>query len=298
MKLKHYATLLVPACLLTFVLRAVELILCIDPHTRYFATDTVLPTVFNIILLVIALFFASVLFTKTEPKPATIRLARPALSDVVIGVAAAMTIISTAVFSLILSLTNGEIEISALLKAGDFWQTVLAIGAAFFLIFYVTHPKRSVKRNSWRILSLFLSGYTMFLMIRNFTDPDVVFSRSFGIYTIVFYGMAAAASISLSKIMARLIGRKPFVLFSCLMAILMALRLADTVLYLIPDNPYAIPGNLFITLGDLLLTLLYLSQMKKLMKGKKRRKPEETESEASAEAPSAPEPSTEASQSE
>lgn len=291
MKLKHYTTLLVPACLITFVLRAVELILSIDPNTRQFTTHTVFPTVFNIVLLVMALFFATVLFTKTEPKPATVRLARPSLFDVIIGVGTAMALISASAFSLILSIAEGTLPLNDLFSSGDLWQAVLAVGAAFFIIFYVTYPKRSVKRDLWRFLSLFLSGYTLFLLIRNFTDMDVVFSRSFGIYVIIFYGMAAAASISLSKIMARLIGRKPFVLFTCLMAIFMSLRMADTVLYLIPGNPYAIPCNLFHTVADLLLTLLYISQMKKLLKGKKRPRPveaetpaEEASSEVSAEA--------------
>ena len=283
MKLKHYTTLLGPACLFLFVLRAIELIITIDPVSKQFSTHSIFPTVFNVVLLLLALFFATVLFTKTEPKPATVRLARPSLFDVIIGVVSSMAMISSALFSLIFTVAEGSVPFNKIYTSGDFWQSVLAIGAAIFIIFYVTYPKRSVKKNLWRVLSLFLSGYTLCLLIRNFTDMDVVFSRSFGIYLIIFYGMAAAASISLSKIMARLIGRKTFTLFTCLMALFMALRMADTVLYLIPGNPYDIPCDLFTTVTDLLLTLLYLSQMKKLLKGKKRRRPAATEEDPAGE---------------
>lgn len=295
MRLKHYTTLLGPACLFVFVLRAVELIVSIDPITKEFSTHAIFPTIFNVVLLLLALFFATVLFTKTEPKPATVRLGRPLIFDVFIGVASSMTMIASALFSLIFTVAEKQIPWNKLYTHGDFWQSVLAIGAAIFIIFYVTYPKRSVKKNLWRVLSLFLSGYMLCLLIRNFTDMDVVFSRSYGIYLIIFYGMAAAASIGLSKIMARLIGRKTFTLFTCLMALFMALRMADTVLYLIPGNPYNIPCDLFTNITDLLLTLLYVSQMKKLLKGRKRRRPpvEMTEAEPAENPQEIPQPTME-----
>ena len=288
MKLKHYVTALVPICLVVFVFRAIELILCIDPHSQHFESGTILPTVFNILLVIVALFFASVLFKKNEPKPATVRLAKPSLFDLIIGVGTSLTMIAYALFRLITALTDHEISLNKIHTAPQLWQTVLAIGAAVFIIFYVTYPKRSLKKNLWRVLSLFLTGYTLFLLVTNFSDLDVVFSRSFGIYRILFYGMAAAASVGLSKIMARLIGRKGFIFFTCMMAVMMALRMADTVLYLIPDNPYGIPGDLFAPVSDLLLTLLYLSQMKKLMKGKRRPRPTEEAPEEITETPHEP----------
>ena len=140
-------------------------------------------------------------------------------------------------------------------------------------------------------MSLCLTGYTLILLVRNFINPDVAFSHAFGIYQIVFYGMAAAASVSLSKILARLRGRKAFFFFTCVMTVMITLRLADTVLYLIPENPYAVPANVFATVADLLLTLFFLWQMKKLLKPVKKRRPE-TEAETEPEAPAEAAPET------
>ena len=64
MKLKHYPMLLIPACLITFVFRALELILYIDPRSGYFTVGAIMPSIFNVFLILVALLFASVLFTK------------------------------------------------------------------------------------------------------------------------------------------------------------------------------------------------------------------------------------------
>lgn len=283
MKLKHYGVALVPACLAAFLFRAVVLILAVDPKTGYFVSGTVLPMIFDGFLGVIALFFCSVLLTRKEPKPTVVRLYRASVFDTIFGIAGAVLLVTKSVFGLLSGIASGTVTADkTLLISGAVWETVFALLTAVFLIFFVTYPKKSAKQNGWRIMSLSLTVYYLFLLVANFQDLDVVFSRSFGIYLITFYGLTAAAGINFSKILARLFGRKVFTLFTCLAAVLLAVRLADAVLYLIPGNPYAIPMNLFGFGADVCVTVLMLSQMGKLMKRKKKKAEEPAEATAEA----------------
>ena len=273
MRLKHYGMALVPICLAAFLFRAMELILAIDPKTGYFVSGSFLPILFDGFLILIALFFATVLFTKREPKPAVFRLYRGTMFDTVFGILTSVLLVTTALYRLFSELSTGMISLNqTILSAPGLWQLILSLLVAVFLIFFVTYPKRSAKQNGWRIMSLSLTAYYLFLLVFNFQDLDVVFSRAFGIYIITFYGIAAACSINFSKILARLFGRKLFIYFACMMGVMMAVRLADAVLFLIPGNPYAIPMDIFGFFADLCITVLMLSQMKKLML-KRRKKP-------------------------
>lgn len=287
MRLKYYGMALVPACLAVFLFRAVELILAIDPRTGYFSTGALLPLLFDIFLIAVALFFCSVLFLKREPKPAVVRLYRASLFDTILGIAGSILLMASSLYNFLGDITIGRISSPAeALTAPSLWQLILAVLTAVFLIFFVTYPRKSAKQNLWRILSLSVTAYYLSLLIINFKDLDVVFSRAFGIYLITFYGLTAAASINFSKILARLFGRKPFILFTCLMTVLISVRFADAVLSLIPGNPYAISIDLFPFLGDVCITLLFLSQMKKLMIAHKRKHPApqpEADSPAAAE---------------
>ncbi len=283
MRLKHYGMALVPVCLAAFLFRAMELILAINPKTGYFVSGSFLPILFDGFLILIALFFLTVLFTKREPKPAVFRLYRASAFDTVFGIGGAVLLVSSALYRLFSDLAAGVVSLNqTILLAPGLWQLLLALLVAVFLIFFVTYPKRSAKQNGWRIMSLSLTVYYLFLLVCNFQDLDVVFSRAFGIYLITFYGVAAACSINFSKILARLFGRKLFIFFACMMGVVTAVRLADAVLFLIPGNPYAIPMDIFGFFADLCVTALMLSQMKKLML-KRRKKPVE-------EAPSSEEP--------
>ncbi len=283
MKLKHYGVALVPFCLAAFLFRAMELILAIDPKTGYFETGAWIPYVFDGFLVATAIFFATVLFRKREPKPAAVRLYRASLFDAVVGIAGAVLLVAAALFRLFSGISDGSVTVDgSLFLSAVFWRGIFAVLAAVFLIFFVTYPKKSAKNNGWRIMSLALTAYYLFLLLVNFQDLDVVFSRSYGIYLITFYGIAAAASINFSKILARLFGRKAFVLFTCLMAVMASVRVADAVLWLIPGNPYGVPMDLFGFLADVCLTVLLLSQMKKLMLKRRRRRPEPVEDEPSA----------------
>lgn len=278
MKLKHYGVALVPACLAAFLFRAVVLILAVDPKTGYFASGTVLPMIFDGFLGVVALFFCSVLLMRKEPKPTVVRLYRASVFDTIFGISGAVLLVTKSVFGLLSGISSGTVTVDkSLLINGAVWETVFALLTAVFLIFFVTYPKKSAKQNGWRVMSLSLTVYYLFLLVTNFQDLDVVFSRSFGIYLITFYGLTAAAGINFSKILARLFGRKVFTLFTCLAAVLLAVRLADAVLYLIPGNPYAIPMDLFGFGADACVTALMLSQMGKLMKRKKKKAEETTE---------------------
>lgn len=278
MKLKHYGVALVPACLAAFLFRAVVLILAVDPKTGYFASGTVLPMIFDGFLGVVALFFCSVLLMRKEPKPTVVRLYRASVFDTIFGISGAVLLVTKSVFGLLSGIASGTVTVDkSLLINGAVWETVFALLTAVFLIFFVTYPKKSAKQNGWRVMSLSLTVYYLFLLVTNFQDLDVVFSRSFGIYLITFYGLTAAAGINFSKILARLFGRKVFTLFTCLAAVLLAVRLADAVLYLIPGNPYAIPMDLFGFGADACVTALMLSQMGKLMKRKKKKAEETTE---------------------
>ncbi len=277
MKLKHYGVALVPACLVAFVFRAMELILTIDPKTGYFETGAWLPFAFDLFLVSLVVFFGTVLFRKKDPKPASVRLYRASLFDAVVGIAGAVLLVAAALYHFFSGVADGSLTVDgSLFLSTCFWQTVFAVLAAIFLIFFVTYPKKSAKNNGWRVLSLALTAYYLFLLLVNFQDLEVVFSRSYGIYLITFYGIAAASSINFSKIMARIPGRKGFVFFTCLLACLGAVRVADLVLWLIPGNPYGVPMDLFGILADACITVLMLSQMKKLLV-KRRRRPVEEE---------------------
>ncbi len=278
MKLKHYTVALIPTCLAVFVFRAMELIFSIDPRTGHFSAGTVLPFIFNIFLLLIALFFCTVLFTKKEPKPTVVRLYRASASDTVFGIAGSVLLITGNLYRFCGEIVSQTLSLDlSLLSSAIFWQTVLSVFSAAFLIFFVTYPKRSAKRNFWRVMSLAVTAYYLLLLINHFRDLDVVFSHSFGIYLITFCGIAAMASINFSKILARLPGRRSFVFFTCLMAVLISLRLADAVLYLIPGNPYAVTMDLFLFGADVCITVLFLFQMQKLIKRAKRKPSQQTE---------------------
>lgn len=285
MKLKYYGIALVPICLAAFLFRAVELILAIDPKTGYFVSGSLIPLLFDGFLLLATLFFASVLFLKKEPKPAVVRLYRATLFDTIFGIAGSVLLITAGLYRFFGSLAAQTLVFDkTLITNPDLWQLILAVLSAVFLIFFVTYPKLSAKQNGWRIMSLSLSVYYVFLLLTNFQDLSVVFSRCYGIYLISFYGVAAAAGINFSKILARLFGRKLFILFTCLMALLTALRLADGILYLIPGNPYAIPFDLFGFLADACITALMLSQMEKLIKRRKKKRPQVNPAEESEQA--------------
>lgn len=272
MKMKRYATVLVPICLVTFLFRALELILSIDPRTGSFTPKSILPTAFNVALILFTLLLATVMFTKKEPKPVAVRLYRASLFDLIVGIAAAVSMIAASLFEMIPLFFTPDFSLAAIFASLAFWRFLLAFAGGTFLIFFVTYPRGTIRRNVWKIFSLSLTAYFILLLLANFNDFEVVFSQAFGIYTVTFYAIAALASVSLSKIFVRLVGRRTFVLFTCLMSMLMALRLADAVIYLLPGNPYAIPMDLFTTVTDLLVTLLFLSQMKKVMKNKKKRR--------------------------
>lgn len=294
MKLKHYTASLIPICLVVFVFRAVELILTIDPRTGHFTSGSILPTVFNVALVAVSVFFLTVMFGKREPKPAVVRLYRPSMFDLITGCLGSVFLVAAALRRLITQIGKETLQLNGkLFLSAEFWQLFFAVFSALFLIFLVTYPKRTAKNNGWKILSLFLTAYHVFMLLDLFRDLDVVFSRAFGIYSITYYGLATLACINLSKILARLFGRKAFTFFTCLMTVLMTVRLADTVLYLIPENPYAIPGDLLLFAADALITLLFLSQAKKLMKGKKRRRPAPEEPQEQEPAPGAEKPLSE-----
>lgn len=291
MKLKHYGVALVPICLVAFLFRAMELILAIDPKTGYFVSGSLLPILFDGFLILIALFFGSVLLTKREPRPMGFRLSRGTLFDTIFGIAGSVLLVTSALYRVFYELAAGTLALNLMILTHPaLWQLLLSLLTAVFLIFFVTHPKRTIKQNAWKILSLSLTIYYLCLLVTNFQDLDVVFSRAFGIYLITFYGVAASMGINFSKILARLFGRKAFLLFTCLMSVLMSVRLADAVLYLIPGNPYAIPMDIFGFFADLCITILMLSQMKKLiLKRKKKSVEESVEEEISSEEPIATE---------
>lgn len=271
MKLKHYGMALVPICLAAFLFRAMELILAIDPKTGYFLTGSLFPILFDGFLILVALFFTTVFFMKREPKPAVFRLYRATVFDTIFGIAGSILLVTTALYRLFSDLATGVLSLGkTLLTSPTLWQMILSLLVAVFLIFFVTYPKKSAKQNGWRIMSLSLTAYYLFLLVLNFQNLDVVFSRAYGIYLITFYGVAAACSINFSKILARLFGRKLFIFFACILGVLASVRFADAILYLIPGNPYAIPMDLFGFTGDVCITVLMLSQMKKLMLKKKK----------------------------
>ena len=286
MKLKHYGIALVPLCLVAFLLRAAELILAIDPNTGYYVSGSAFPYIFDGFLILAALFFTTVLFlTKKEPKPPVVKLFRASLFDTIVGILGSVLLITAALYHVFSAwVSKTLVPDQTLITNPALWQLILAVLAAVFLIFFVTYPKLSAKQNVWRIMSLSLTAYYLFLLLINFRDLSVVFSRCYGIYLIAFYGVSAAAGINFSKILARLFGRKGFTLFACLMALLASVRLADGILYLIPGNPYGIPFDLLGFLADVCISALMLSQMAKLMK-KRKKKPLATEEEAEVQQP-------------
>ncbi len=266
MKLKHYGIALVPACLAAFLFRAVELIVAIDPKTGYFVSGSILPTLFDGFLILTALFFASVLLMKNEPKPAVVRLYRATVFDTAMGIGGSVLLVTSALYEFFSGLSAGTVILDGtFLVSPVLWQMILSLFCAIFLIFFVTYPKRSAKQNLWRIFSLSLTVHYLFALIVNFQDLNVVFSRTFGIYLITFYGVAAASGINFSKLLARLPARKGFLFFTCMMAVMTAVRFADGVLSLIPGNPYGIPIHLLGFLADTCITLFMVSQMGKLM---------------------------------
>lgn len=274
MKLKHYGIALVPICFVVFLFRAMELILTIDTNTGYFTTGAILPLVFDGVLILIAAFFCTVLLRKKEPKPVAVRLYRISLFDMIFGVAASVLLVAAALFNFFGAIAEGTLPSGAgLLLSAKLWQILFSVLAAIFLIFFVTYPRMSAKQNLWRVMSLSVTAYYLFMLLVSFQDLDVVFSRAFGIYQITFYGFAAAAAINFSKILARLFGRKVFIFFTCLATVIATLRLADGVLFLIPGNPYQIPMNLISYLADVCVTVLMLSQMHKILKPIRRKRP-------------------------
>lgn len=267
MKIKTYKRILPIACLAIFLLRMMEVRLVTDTATGAIKINSLPEILFNVVLALVALFFCSALFLKREPKPATVRLYRESKFDAVVGIGGALLTVTTGLFRFFTELTDGAFALNLqILKQPALWQLVLGVVAALFLIFYVTWPKISAKQDFWRILSLALTAYYMLLMVENFMNADVVFSHLYGVFTITFYGLAAAASVNLTKILCRLVGRRGLLICSSLAALVLSLRLSDAILSLLPGNPYGIPVSFFSLGADLCITLLLLSQVHKLTK--------------------------------
>lgn len=274
MKIKWYKRILPPACLAIFLFRLLEVRMVTDSATGMVKVNSAAEILFNVVLALLALFFCSALFMKREPKPAAPRLYRENKSDAIFGIGGAVLTVTAGLFRFFSELTDGVFALDLkIFGQAAFWQLLLGVVSALFLIFYVTWPKVSAKQDLWRILSLSLTASYVTMMVDSFMNSDVVFSHLHGVFTVTFYGLAAAASVNLSKVLCRLTGRRGLLIFSNLSALVLSLRLADAVLYLLPGNPYGIEIALFSLGADVFITLLLLSQAYKLFKKVKR--PEE-----------------------
>ena len=271
MKIKMYKRILPIACLAIFLLRMMEVRLVTDTATGTIKVNSLPEILFNVVLALVALFFCSALFLKREPKPTAPRLYRENKIDAVLGIGGAVLTVTAGLFRFFSELTDGVFVLDLkIFGQAAFWQLLLGVISALFLIFYVTWPKVSTKQDLWRILSLSLSASYVMMMVDSFMNSNVVFSHLHGVFTVTFYGLAAAASINLTKVLCRLTGRRGLLIFSNLSALVLSLRLADAVLYLLPGNPYGIEIAFFSLGADLCITLLFLSQAYKLFKKTKR----------------------------
>ena len=271
MKLKHYGVVLIPACVATFVFRLVEVVLAVDPQTGYYRSGAILPMIFNLFMAALVIFFATMLFvTKKESHSAVIRLYKPSVFDNVVGIAASVALFAASLFELLENTVGYALSLSDLLSLWSLWQTLCALLAAVFVIFFVTYPRKTAKKPGWQIFSLGLMLYYLVLLLKSFATPDVVFSQAFGIYDVAFYGLTAAAALNLSKVLTGIHCRRMYTFFTFASALACALRLANAVLRVLPGDPYGIPMDLFPFVGDLLVTIFLISLAKKLIVRRKR----------------------------
>lgn len=272
MKLKHYGAALIPLCLAIFLFRAVEVILAVDPSTGYYTVGSVLPTVFHCFLFAAACFLLSLMFVvRRESRSPAVRLYRASLFDLITGIAASVCIVAASLFRSLDEVFNGA-GIQKFWTRPSFYETLLALASAVFLIFFITYPRKSAKQNVWRLLSLAPVFWYLLRLVEQFQDLDTVFSKVYGIWQITLLGLIAAALMNFTKLLCGLSCRKSFVFFTFCSALILSLKVADLVLRLLPGNPYEIQIEMLPLAADLLITILLLSQCRKLIKGKRRQK--------------------------
>lgn len=267
MKMKRYGTVFVPLCAAAFFLRAFTVLDAVDPATGYYTGSSVLPTLLDVFLLLSTAFFATVcLFVRPEKKSWLPRWFRVSKSAAVCGVVAAAGILFSASFRLLRAVTGAE---SFFFAGAEF---ALAALSSLFLIFYITSPRRRITRGGWQIAAIAPSLYELLRAVELFRDTETVFSRSFGVYRIVFLCLLSATAMSAMKLSCGIFCRRSTVAFAFCSGIFAAVQVGDVLLSLIPGNPCAVPFDAVDVFGDLALAAFYVLIAFRLTKAKRRRR--------------------------
>ena len=179
MKIKWYKRILPPACLAIFLFRLLEVRMVTDSATGMVKVNSAAEILFNVVLAALALFFCSALFMKREPKPAAPRLYRENKSDAIFGIGGAVLTVTAGLFRFFSELTDGVFALDLkIFGQAAFWQLLLGVISALFLIFYVIispvivgvinvpncipidGSKRSIPRKSASDATCFKSSYS------------------------------------------------------------------------------------------------------------------------------------------
>lgn len=283
MKTKYYIKLLAPICFFGFIFRLLEIIFAIEPESGFYVMNSYIPLLFNIyVFLVIAFFMSLLLFIPKEQKPVRSRFSKFTAGDNLIMLLSAVFILSSSMKNFFFNLfaEHKYSKFGDLFSDLSFITFVFAILTSIFIVQFVTSPKSVMKSTTIKIFSLAFPLYYVVRLFNVFTDMDLLLSKAYGSYSIIFMSFMVLAVINLSEILIGAFNRKYFFAFGFCTVFLSAVRSAEFILSFIPGNPYNISIDFLEFCTDLFCSLtILISIIKLLRRPKTRRRTQELSSD-------------------
>ena len=274
MKVKHYAILLAPLCVVGAAFRFMEIIYAIEPESGFYVQHNPIPVIFNIISLIAALFFLSVLiFVPKEKKSINRRFSRILIIERIAMMTCSIVITASSLKNFLDKVLNQSryTSISVIFKDLDFYALIFSLLAAFFVVAYVTSPRKVMKSTFFKLISLSFALYYVIRLIMIFIDSSSLLSRAYGAYTILFLSFASLFFINFSKMLIGTPSKKFILAFGFSSVYFGCVRIADTILMALPKNPYNIQGNLLVYISDLFTVLAILAIVLRIVVRRRRR---------------------------
>ncbi|MGN0989177.1 MAG: hypothetical protein ACI4N6_02575 [Eubacteriales bacterium] len=261
MKAKHYLRLLAPLCIFGFAFRILEIIFAIEPQTGFYVNGSVIPTLFNVYVIIASLFLlSSIIFVKKETKPVRARLASFGKIESFVSLMSAVFFLSATMQQILLNIVSIKkySSFTDVLKDLEIYEFVVAVLAALFLVHLSSSPKKAIKNKFYIVISLACPLFCLLRLLEIFTDLSQILSRAYGDYSIIFLAASALAYMNLSKIIAGNRARKYMVGFGMTAVFFGGIRLADLVMRILPNDPYNISLDILMGFADVFSALFIL----------------------------------------
>jgi len=263
MKTKYYIKTLVPLCVFGVIFRILEIAFAIDPASGFYYSESIIPTVFGIYMVLVILFFVSgIFFTKSESKSQRKKLANIKPFDKVIILLTSVCILASSikVFLTEWQTNNLYAGISDVFKDFPIYILITSFISCVFLIFFVTDPQKSVQSSASSVLSLALPIYYAIRLFQRFMNVNYILSKAYGTYLILFLGFIVLSLMNLSKILSGGKCKRVFVAFGFISVFFASIHLVEFIMSFLPQNPYNIDisDSIITYMGDFLCAVMIL----------------------------------------